>query len=101
MIHLGPDEDVPPIEGSHATQLHQRGNTALLRRARVTTPMRCRAVDLARIGYGWDADEEKIVLGATGRVVDDELGDRLVRIVGYVVDLLDPLNSEVELEAVE
>lgn len=93
MFHLGTDSDVPYIEGSGATKLHQRGNLALQfvtlggRYFRVSA----RALE-AEAGYV--ADDEIHQLGQDVRLYVADLDiDIDVRIVAIYID---PISLEVE-----
>jgi hypothetical protein len=95
---LGPETDPPITAGSLANVLWQRGNDRL---AEVGTPPTRYTVslkDLAQLD-GFDASEEKLVLGATVPVTDTDMGiDVDVRIVGITYDLANHMNTEVTLE---
>lgn len=93
-LHLGPDPEMPVIEGSHANRLWHLANTTISNS--ITTRYDLTLQDLASLNCY--SEDETLTLGGTIRVIDDVLGiDIQARIVALQVDLLDPLNTLVRL----
>lgn len=98
MATVGPDEKVPPIDGSHGNALLQQGLRALRDSERASTSVRLRLMDRSA-DPRYVAADETVRAGAMARIRSDYLRvDQRGEIVTYRVDLVDPLASEVEVD---
>lgn len=97
-ITLGPDSQVPPIDGSHGNRIWQRGNQQLRLFGTPPTTYSVRLLDLVRARTPGLVDaDDKLELGGAVKLIDDQLGEVDLRIVELRLDATNPYTSTVTL----
>lgn len=96
--HLGTQEDVPFVDGSHATRLFQEANVALLAHRQWPATYTATAAELSE-HWGIDPDSEALAVGGTirARIASLDL-DLLMRIVAVEFDLFDENSKTLTLD---
>lgn len=97
-LHLGGDPEVPPVWGSHGTQLFQNGNRLL---GQVRTWQTTYAATIRELIELWGVNpaETPIQLGGTLRIKSPTLSiDQRVRVVEVTYDLINPEDTQVVLD---
>lgn len=94
---LGPDPDVPPIDGSHGNRLWQSANEKLLDWSRDPDVFEIAVRDVSAI-EGYTSTDEALILGGTVTLFDPDLDiNKSLRVVQITHDLADPQNTRVLL----
>jgi len=97
-VWLGPETEPPITPGSLANTLWQDANSRLSVVSSPEVSYQISLRDLTKVP-GFDASDERLVLGATVPIEDSDLGiDVDARIIAISYDFADPLNTQVVLE---
>jgi hypothetical protein len=96
-LSIGPDPQVPPIQGSHANAMHQRGNQRLFDLSQDPDEFEVELLDLSA-STEYVLEDERPTLGGRVRLYKPELGiDRELRITSIWQDMVDPKRARLTL----
>jgi hypothetical protein len=100
-VTLGPDSQVPPIDGSHGNRIWQRANQQLRLFSTPPTTYSVRLIDLVRARTpGLSDADDQIALGGAVKLIDPQVGEIDLRIVELRLDAANPYLSTVTLASI-